>query len=485
MNINLIIQKEQENTFCDSISQAFLKNPKKVHFICGSLKESGFRIIEENFIDQDAKFFFSVGVDKKNTTRNMLETMLGYTKDLYIYSNNDIIEFDSNIFIFEYAKEAIMYVTSSNLSESGIKDNISMYTCNTYDFGNTEDKLMYKDIIKQIVSYVSEKFVKVDRDVIEKLVDDKEIFTTRQYNHSVMSISELLGKSTTASTTKKIEDEQTVEDYVGADIPKIDLSDISIDIDLSDAVENEEKESSKKDEVQIDVSDYNEDDYYENEDNYDDENNFEDIDDNNDNDLKEEKIDYNGQDAFDINNLLFSKADIKLNVPLIEEENEEVKEDELVKVKKVNLNLVTNFIFELPSKGTKPSEVNYIRIPNYIKNMIPEFFELGEKGKNVTINGTLYRQRTIELEIVDVKNNRKLSDKSAIYSYKTGQSYMSIVTDKIKEVEYNDGDIVRIIKLSSDIYHIEIISKDMQEYKLWSKLCTQKFKSSTRKYGMM
>ena len=32
---------------------------------------------------------------------------------------------------------------------------------------------------------------------------------------------------------------------------------------------------------------------------------------------------------------------------------------------------------------------------------------------------------------------------------------------------------------------LEIISKDMQEYKLWDKVCNQKFKSSNRKYGMM
>ncbi|MNP74701.1 hypothetical protein D3C76_1716220 [compost metagenome] len=52
-------------------------------------------------------------------------------------------------------------------------------------------------------------------------------------------------------------------------------------------------------------------------------------------------------------------------------------------------------------------------------------------------------------------------------------------------MSYSNKDIARIIKLSSDIYHIEIISKDMQEYKLWSKLCNQSLKSTDRKYGMM
>ena len=73
--------------------------------------------------------------------------------------------------------------------------------------------------------------------------------------------------------------------------------------------------------------------------------------------------------------------------------------------------------------------------------------------------------------------------------------HTQIITDKsineylksnnIKSINYEENDIARIIKLSDDTYHIEIISKKLQEYKLWSKICNQKFKSSQRKYGMM
>ena len=68
---------------------------------------------------------------------------------------------------------------------------------------------------------------------------------------------------------------------------------------------------------------------------------------------------------------------------------------------------------------------------------------------------------------------------------KQDQTYLTFSTSKFKEIDYNEADIARIIKLSENVYHIEIISKELQEYKLWSKICNQKFKSSTRKYGMM
>ena len=80
-------------------------------------------------------------------------------------------------------------------------------------------------------------FSKLDKKAIEQLVENKEIFSTRQYNHSVMSISELLGKKDKKEEVKpEISKDEVDEVYKSNDveIPKIDLSDISIDIDIPD-----------------------------------------------------------------------------------------------------------------------------------------------------------------------------------------------------------------------------------------------------------
>ena len=510
MNVKLIYQNENKNTLAESITASFERNPKKVYFFWGCMKESGFRIVEEEFFDTKAKLFFAVGIDKKNTTRNMLESMLDRTKDVYVYSNNQVAEFDSNVSIFEYTNEAVIYVANSNISESGIKDDMSLYTEIIYDFSEDEDKQEYKQMIKKITSNLEElKFIKINKTTVEKLVEDKEIFSTRQYNHKVQSIAELLGKSNTASPENIEKKKQEIDDVYTSDvsIPKIDLSDMTIDIqdiDLSD-VENEitvsepSSESTSK-EVEVDFEDTKDDEltqekidelYGVKEDKID-----------KDNELYDETMEdmaFDDSGTLDIGNLLFSKADLKLDVSEVKkndkniseeknsnkEKNEFEEEEEVVQVKKVNLNNVTNFIFELPSRPTKGQDINSIRIPNYIRTMIPDFFELNEKGKNITEDGVTIREREIKVEVVDAKSGEKYTDRNARIAHRTGQTYFVITTDVLKNITYSEGDIIMVIKLAGDIYHLEIISKDMQEYKLWNKVYTQKFNSSSRKYGMM
>ena len=54
----------------------------------------------------------------------------------------------------------------------------------------------------------------------------------------------------------------------------------------------------------------------------------------------------------------------------------------------------------------------------------------------------------------------------------------SMMNSMIKSIDTSSND-------NKYTYHVEIISKDMQEYKLWSKLCNQKFKAADRNFGMM
>ena len=200
--------------------------------------------------------------------------------------------------------------------------------------------------------------------------------------------------------------------------------------------------------------------------------------------------DFDENDTLDIADMLFSKADLALDLDEAKKESkkeikEEIKDDELVKVKKLNLNNISNFIYELPSKTKTAKNQDLLKIPNYISKMIPNFFELSDNSKTEEINGAMYKVREVNIELVDVKNGKKYTDRNAKISYKVGQSYVSIISDVFKNVDYVEFDIARIIKLDSKVYHIEIITSDMQEYKLWSKLCNQDFKSSARKYGMM
>lgn len=481
MKFELLMQNE-ENTISSEIVKAFENKPKKAYFFMGNLKDTGFRIIEEEMIDSKTKIYFAIGIDKKNTTRVMLEDILRYTKDVYVYSNNNQVEYDSNLMVFEYTKTAVIYQISGSMSESSIKDNISLYTKITFDLSNETESKEYKQNIKNVQKSVEgSNFDLLTKTKIEELVENKEIFSTRQYVHNVKSIAELLGNKEADKVEEKSKDDDISTPEI--EIPKVDLSNMDFEIDIDIPVEEikEIKEEKKEEKVEIEEI---EEEIFENsedlfcEDEIDKDNELYDE------DLEDIEFDSNG--TLDINDMLFSKADMKLDLDNIEEVKEEkTQEDEILKVKKVNLNAVSNYIYELPSRPSKGQEVNSLKIPSYIQNMIPEFFEMSDKGKNVKINDADYKVRDVSLEIVDVKNNKKYTDREAKMMQKKGQSFMLINTDSLSDVEYTEKDIARVIKLSSDTYHVEIISKDMQEYKLWSKLCNQKFKAADRNFGMM
>ena len=394
MQVKIIMQRENENTIANAISNCLENNAKKAYFFIGNFKETGYKIIEEDLIDIKTKLFFVIGIDKKTTTRSMLDGLLSYTNDVYYFSNNNINEFDSNICIFEYSNEAYMYVCTSNMSESGIQTDLSLYTQIVYDLKNSEDKQLYKSQIKELLKIVElDGFNKLDKDEINKLVENKEIFSTRQYNHSVMSISELLGKKPQKEESKK-DPVEVADDIINkeVEIPKVDLSDISIDIDIP---EDEIQPQKKQEEITID---YKEDEISKKE--------LPKVEDKKQEEImkieedEEEISDLDGIDpneSLDINDILFSKADLKLDITKEKAPKKTLKrkkeilpedQDELVKVKKLNLNNVSNLIFELSSKNSKEPEA--IRVPNYIKTMIPEFFGLDE-AQNEEINGTLYK----------------------------------------------------------------------------------------------
>ena len=143
-------------------------------------------------------------------------------------------------------------------------------------------------------------------------------------------------------------------------------------------------------------------------------------------------------ETFDINDMLFSEADVKLNVDKKEQNNKakdyilDEDKDEVLSVKKVNFNNVTNYIYELPNKPSKGQDINNLKIPNYIKTMIPAFFEITEKGRNIEIDGNMYKIRHVNVGIEDVKHETKYVDRDAKIMQKQGQSYLYFSIDMLK-----------------------------------------------------
>lgn len=484
MYAKLLVKNEGVNTLKESFIESCSKKLKKMYVVLGGMKETGYEVLEECLIDLKARKLIILGIDKKYTTKKMLESILKYTKSVYVYVNEGV-ELESNIVIFEYEDKAEIYLASGSLSDSFFDDDKLIYTKLEYDLSNVDDKKAYNEYVDGINKEIKNSgYKKLEKELIKTLADAKQIFTTKQYVHNVMSISELLGNKEKEKSViqRPVEEEDVI---ISSKVPKIDLGsldDIAIDIDdaeekekikiepekIKDAIVVEQVKEKKvaKSKIKNMVEEYKE---VENTD-------------------VDDSIDMSR--AIDIESMLFSKSHIRLDRnkvdKIIIEDRKKKEEREKVPLNKViDLNKVSNIIMELKGKVTKGKDLNALRIPNQIRDLVPAFFETSRKAKNIDKDGEMYKENKITLEIIDVVANEKRKDNNAYISAKSAQSYFTIVSDELKDVEYKEGDLARIIKLSDDTYHIEIIPQEIDEYNIWKKLCNQELRGSTKRFGVM
>lgn len=465
MKVKFNIQKNGVNTLKEKFELHSNSEIKKTYMIIGNIKDTGFDILEEFLIDLKARKYFLIGIDKKNTTRRMLEELCKYTKNVYVHNNNYDSELDGSVYVFEYAKKATVYTTSGSMSLSSFSTDVSCYIENEFDLESPADKEEYKQFIDAIVKESkSDEFTQIDKAYVARLVEEKEIFSTKQYTHNVLSISELLGKN-----IDSVKESHEDLEEAPKSVPKIDLSsmDFSMDIDLGED-NNKENTSEEKEDVVFD-------------------------------DLKEKALDKEiveedtesepttdeeyqvSDEVIDMESMLFDKADIKLKRNRKLDKKDEKEEN---KNRKVDLEKVSNLFLELPAKSSK--DVGEIKVPNYIKDLIENFFQ-GLNSQRLTENeaGSLQRKQDITLEIIDVNNGEKYRDNIASITEVQGKTYISFNSQKLKDIYYEEKDLVRIIKLSDTTYHIEIIPKTTEEYNVWKKLCATAMRGTDRCYGIM
>ncbi len=470
MRVELKVQSGSVNTLKEEILAHSNSKLKKIYIIASDVKESGYDILEECLIDLKARKFIALGIDKKNTTRKMLENVLKYTKNVYVWDNNAEVESNVSILVFEYEDESLVYLMQGSLTDSMLTTDMSMYTKITYDL--IKDKKEYEEYIDGITKTVKDNFIKLEKSYIDELAEQKLIFTTKQYMHVVPSIAELLGKKEEAEEQKEEAPKK---------LPKVELNVNELDsfeIDLGDMADFEigeqeayvleekvEETVEQQQEVETEAFGLNE------------------------AVLEDDKQEYVISDeAIDMEALVLESKVVKINKDDIEKGKEKSKkkvEQEKQASKKINLDKVSNIIMELASKPTKGKDVNKIKVPNYIKDMVPQFFEIMEDAKLLKTDDGECKEAVIKLEVIDVNSGMKHVDNEARIRQKVGQTYVEFETDKLIDVAYEELDIARVIKLAKDYYHIEIIPQGIEEYTLWDKMCTNSFRGSSRQYGLM
>ncbi len=468
MKVKFNVQQNGVNTLKEKFELHSNSELKKTYMVIGSMKDTGFDILEEFLIDLKARKYFMVGIDKKNTTRRILEELCRYTKNVYVYNNNYEDELDASVYVFEYTEKAIVYVTSGSLSLASFSTDLACYVEVIFDFDKSQDEIEYKQFISAIVKESkNEAFVQIDKLYIDKLVDDKEIFSTKQYIHNLPSISELLQKNSNNSSEEF--DDVSGGAHVG--MPKVDFDALEclddIDVDISSKIEDniDDEEVDEREDVIDEKSEEVSEDILEE---------IKDV-------AKSEEERYEiSADVIDMESMLFEKADIKL----VKNTKKNSKDTDETKSRKVDLEKVSNLFLELPAKNLK--NTGNLKVPNYIKDLIENFFEGLNKEKFMkSATGSLQRKQNITVEIIDVNNDMKYKENNASITEVQNKTYVSFDIDKLKDIQYEEKDIARIIKLSCNTYHLEIIPKTTEEYVIWKKLCTTAMRGTDRCYGVM
>lgn len=493
MKTILKIQKDGVNTLKEEILKHSNSKLEKLYVVMGNVKESGYDVIEEVLIDLKAKTHIVMGIDKKNTTKKILDNIVTYSRNVYVWDNNEDVELNANVFVFEYEDEAFVVTFAGDITDSLLETDTTMYTYITYDL--IKDKKEYAEFIDTLTKEIKDNVEKLTKAKIAELSENKKIFSSRQYLHNVPSIAELLGSK---DNVKKEANEDTLEDtkkdfVEDEELPKVELNkfkDVAFEIDLSDmdltlddisvgvVGETKKKEAKveKKEEHVLDLAEA-----LEQEANLGAE--IEEV-----AHVEEDEEYVVSDEIIDLEELLFEKETVKLDKKKVEKKiKKEAKEKEENKPasKKIDLTKVSNIIMELPKKPTKGRDADAVKVPTYIREMIPDFFEIMESSTLVEREDGKYKEVKIKLEVIDVNSGEKYMDNEAMLSHKLGQTYVTFESRKLINVNYEELDIARVIKLSKDSYHIEIIPTHMEEYNLWKKMCTNTFRGSSRQYGLM
>lgn len=189
-----------------------MKDLKEVYYIFGSMKDEAYDILKDimcEVYNKGAKYNFVIGIDRRNISRAVMESMFAIADNFYVYNNNVQDDFNAKIYIFKFEKEVIVILPSSNLTLKGITNGYANVTKIIFDLEKDLDA--YNEFMFGIKEYIypdERIFKKVNPKIIEELELKRELLIRRD-DESLPSIDEYLKK--TASMKSKISNEEFEE----------------------------------------------------------------------------------------------------------------------------------------------------------------------------------------------------------------------------------------------------------------------------------
>lgn len=174
--INEILESHSYNEFA-----AFVAFARKggLNMILPKLKK---------FIENGGKVRLYIGVDMHATSKEALQMLMNERIPTYIVHSPNTITYHPKIYTFEGDSKFYIIVGSSNLTTSGLYQNVEASLCVSNEYENDEGRELLSDIYDYYNSFLngqSTSCAELTEEVLEKLVNAKTVLpekTVNEYN---------------------------------------------------------------------------------------------------------------------------------------------------------------------------------------------------------------------------------------------------------------------------------------------------------------
>lgn len=191
-----------------------------------------------------------LGLDKKNTSKDMLLKLLNVGCKIRFHLNDDDCKLETRVYAFESdSDDSYIYLTAAKLSEGGLTENMALITEISYPY--SEKKAFNKAKANMENGVISEEFETLNEVVLKELASTGEILA-RITERKIPSISELYKTGEVEVGVQEYDESSSINfnELVNKDFDiDIDFSsstDVKVQDSLGEEVEHKIKNKSDK-----------------------------------------------------------------------------------------------------------------------------------------------------------------------------------------------------------------------------------------------
>lgn len=431
------LNQPKEVKLGDILNQRLKENFDEVYVIAGFAKDDGVEVIQDSIEEatkSGTKVNVFIGIDRKNTSKDMLLKLLSEGCNLSVHINTDDSKVEMKVYVFGRKDgDSYIYVTGAKLSNGGLLTNTSTITEIKY---GSDDKKLFDISKNNILAGATTEFHNIDEEEVILLAEKGDI-VARIIDRKIPKISEMYGNKENVIVGEQIYDESTSNSILSSD----DFEDMNIDIDI-------DSEIGMRKNVVLETE----------------------------RELKKEK---NEKDEM-LKRLSKTEKDLDRLYGKKEEKEEDKKKPIILMSDEVDYSSANTFMIEANKIAEKGPYAGLIRIPKSVADKLNVFFD---EDKNFKMMDDEYLGANVEFDVIDNKENKTRKDgKVAIRATADG---ITIKSDEMLAMNLQEGDIIRLIKESNKLYRCEIIRKDTDEYNIWSGYLIHSIRGQKRRYGIM